>query len=454
MTICHNLKGYDGHLIVKAYKKLSVDVIADTDEKYKRIKIERFVFLGSLQHLNSSLEKLVENLNGDVPYLKAAYPNDYKLLARKQVFMYEYIDSFDKFDETELPPITAFASSLNNGANISETDYKHAKLVYKKLGCKKIGDYLELYLKTDVLLLIDVFENYRKTSMENYGLDPVHYVTAPSLAWDALLKKTGQKLELLTDVDMYNFFESGIRGGVSTCGSLRHAKANNKYIDGYDSEKTNSYIMYMDINNQYGWAMCQKLPTHGFEWVTSNFDKFDEDGYLDPWSIQDLMGDDEGYTAEVDLDYPEELHDKHNDFPLAPESIIPNQWSEYMCEVGELTKLDTPKYSKVSKLTPNLHYKKNYVIHHSALDNYLKKGLKLAKVHRVLKYKESAWLKTYIDSNTELRKKAKSDFKKDQAKLMNVASFGKSMENVRNRIDVKLETEEKVKLRRVKNPRF
>ena len=166
------------------------------------------------------------------------------------------------------------------------------------------------------------------------------------------------------------------------------------------------------------------------------------------------MDDDEGYFAEVDFEYPDELHDKHNDFPLAPESMIPKQWSEYMCSVGSLDRNDDPKYSKVPKLIPNLNNKKNYVIHHQALKTYLKKGLKLTKIHKVLKFKESAWMKPYIEMNTELRKKAKSDFEKYFFKLMNNAVFGKSMENVRNRIEVLLEMNEKVKRRRVKNPRF
>ena len=117
--------------------------------------------------------------------------------------------------------------------------------------------------------------------MENYKLDPCHYITAPSLAWDALLKKTGQKLELLTDLDKYLFVEAKIRGGISTCGSMRYAKTNDPYLEDYDDKKPKSYVMYEDMNNLYGWAMSQKLPTCVFEWVTSDWNTFDKDGYLD-----------------------------------------------------------------------------------------------------------------------------------------------------------------------------
>ena len=267
------------------------------------------------------------------------------------------------------------------------------------------------------------------------------------MAWDALLKNTGQELELLSDVEMYNFVESGLRGGVSTCGGLRYAKANNPYLKDYDEQKPNSYIMYMymDMNNLYGWSMSQPLPTGGFEWVQL------EDGVLDP----DFVHDDEGYIAEVDLEYPEELHDEHNDYPLAPESVCPDEWSEYMQSVGPVNfKTGGPWYGTVSKLIPNLNDKHKYVVHHKALAMYLGMGLKLKRVHRILKFKESPWMAPYIELNTNLRKNAKTDFEKDFFKLMNNAVFGKSMENVRNRIDVKLTVDNDVKKKWIKNPRF
>ena len=172
-VIFHNLKGYDSHLSIK--------VIANTDEKYMQMKIGRFVFIGSMQHLNSLLEKFVEGLDSKVPYLQTEYPNDYKLLARKGVYPYEWIDSFKKFDKKELPPIEAFASSLNNGAGISKKDHIHAKLVYKKLDCKNMGDYHDLYLKTDVLLLGDVFEKkYGNGKLQARSVS-LHYCTISCL---------------------------------------------------------------------------------------------------------------------------------------------------------------------------------------------------------------------------------------------------------------------------------
>jgi len=129
-----------------------------------------------------------------------------------------------------------------------------------------LGEYHDLYLKTDVLLLTDVFENFRDKCLKNIGLDPCHYLTSPGLAWDAALKKTKVKLDLITDIDMQLFIEKGLRGGISYI-AHRYAKANNKYLKDYNPELDDSYLMYLDANNRYGWAMSQPLPTGDFKWL-------------------------------------------------------------------------------------------------------------------------------------------------------------------------------------------
>ena len=296
-----------------------------------------------------------------------------------------------------------FYSKLT-GEGISDEDYEHAKKVWKVFGMKTLQDYHDLYNVTDVLLLADVFENFRKICLDNYKLDPAHYFTAPGLAWDACLKITGVELELLTDIDMLLMIEEGIRGGVSMI-SNRYGKANNKYMgESFNEKEPSKYILYLDANNLYGWAMSKPLPTHGFEWI-----KVDE---LETWELHSCI-------LEVDLEYPKSLHDLHvhNDYPLAPEQIVVN---------------------KVSKLIPNLGNKKKYVLHYENLKQYLRLGLKLTHIHRGIKFKESPWLEKYISLNTKLRTEAKNEFEKDFFKLMNNAVFGKTMENIRNRVDIKL----------------
>ena len=199
--------------------------------------------------------------------------NRFILLLRKGIYPYEYIDSWERFDETSLPDKEAFYSSLNM-EGITSVDYRYAKRVYKEFKSKNLGDYHDLYVQSDTLLLADVFENFRNKCIEIYELDPAHFLSAPGLAWQACLKKTGVKLELLTDIDMLLMVEKEIRGGM--CKAIhRYAKANNRYMESYDKNIESSYLMYLDATNLYGWARSQKLPVNGFEWVKT-LSKFDE----------------------------------------------------------------------------------------------------------------------------------------------------------------------------------
>ncbi|KAG1651860.1 hypothetical protein GQR58_026696 [Nymphon striatum] len=360
----------------------------------------------------SSLDSLVKNIQKHENLEKHCSGN---VLLRKGVYPYDYMDSLAKLDETSLPPKNAFYSKLND-SNISDDDYKHAQSVWNIFKMKSMRDYHDIYLKTDVLHLADVFENFRDVCLQNYILDPAWYYTAPGLAWDAALKITGVELELLSDPDMLLFIEKGIRGGISMI-SHRYGKANNKYMD-YDKDKPTKHLTYLDANNLYGWAMNKPLPTHGFEWMNEN--------ELDSWK-------DHSCILEVDLDYPNKLHDLHNDYPLAPESV---------------------KVNKVAKLIPNLNNKTKYIIHYENLKLYESLGMKIIKVHRGIKFQESPWLKKYIDLNTNLRSKATNDFEKDFFKLMNNSVFGKTMENIRNRVDIQLVNNEKKARKLAAKPNF
>ena len=172
-----------------------------------------------------------------------------------------------KVEEKSLPPKEAFYSKLT-GEGITDEDYPHAHTVWKEFNIESMKDYHKLYDLSDVLLLADIFENFRSICMNHYGLDPAF--SAPGPAWNATLKITKVELELLRDPDMLLMIESGIRGGMATI-SHRHAKAKNEYMGTeFDSADESKFISYLDANNLYGWAMSKQLSTSGFEWMTDN----------------------------------------------------------------------------------------------------------------------------------------------------------------------------------------
>ena len=439
----HNLSGYDSHLFIKklgsSNKKETLECIPNNEEKYitftKNIivgqytnkkgevkdKTFKIVFKDSLKFMPSSLGALVNNLPKDAFKNISKYytPEEVELIKQKGFYPYEYMDTIEKFNNPKPPPQNAFFSKLI-GRGITEKNYKHVLNVWYTFKMEIFKDYHELYNETDVLLLADVFENFRDLCLKIYGLDPVYYFTAPGLAWDACLKITDINLELLSDYNMLLMFEEGIRGGISII-SNRYGKANNKYMrKGFNKNKPSKYVMYVDANNLYGGAMSEKLPTHGFKWLSSGeMKKLFNNQVLQVWEKIPCI-------LEVDLEYPENLHDLHNDYPFCPERVE--------CKNG------------VEKLIPNLRNKTKYVIHYRNLIQCLKAGLKLKKIHRGIKFVESDWMKPYIEMNTNLRAKAKNNFEKDFFKLMNNSVFGKTMENIRNRVDVKLvNTKEKLR---------
>ena len=428
----HNLTGYDSHLFIKKLNTTmgDIDCIPNNQENYisfsKSIKTGEYtdkkgeiknkyfkiVFKDSLKFMASSLEALVNNLpEGALNNLEKYFTTkQVKLLKQKGFFPYDYMDSIEKLKDTKPPPQKAFYSKLT-GKGINNYNYQHVLNVWKTWKMKTFKEYLELYNITDVLLLADVFENFRDICLKNYGLDPVYYYTAPGLAWDACLKMTGVNLELLSNIDMLLMIEKGIRGGISII-SNRYGKANNKYMKDYNKKEASKYLMYVDANNLYGWAMSQKLPVHSFKWMSNKeIENIFNNQIVQVWKKTPCI-------LEVDLEYPEELHDLHNDYPLCPERVE--------CDKG------------VKKLIPNLRHKNNYVVHYKTLMQYLSLGMKLKKIHRGIKFIESDFLKPYIDKNTNLRTQAKNNFEKDFFKLMNNSVFGKTMENIRNRVNVKL----------------
>ena len=279
----------------------------------------------------------------------------------------------------------------------------------------KMGDYRDLYLKTGVLLLADVFEKFIRTCLDYYELDPCHYFSSPALSWDAMLKMTKIELELISDTDMQLFIEKGMRGGILYI-AKRHSKTNNKYMKCYDSSEKSKYIIYLDVNNLYGWPMSQYLPYTEFKWLNQKeISDFCLNSICENSSI--------GYILKVDLQYPSKLHELHNNFPLAPEKleISQNMLSKYCFNIANEYGI---KIGGVNKLVPNLGNKSKYVVHYRNLQLYLSLGMKLTNIYKILKFKQSDWFKKYLDFNTDKRKNAAYSFEKGFFKLMSNSVFG------------------------------
>ncbi|XP_053202895.1 uncharacterized protein LOC128387677 [Panonychus citri] len=453
-VIFHNLKGYDAHLIMKGIKSNTVrniSVIPQNTEKYIAFFMDDFIFLDSLAFLLSSLDTLAGNLPDEhkSKYLSQMFnENDLPLLLSKGCLPYEYMDSWDKFNETNLPSIDAFYSHLSR-KTIDESTYTNLQKIWDHFNCQNLGDFHDIYLKVDVLLLASIFENFRSTSLKQFGLDPCHYFSTPGLTWDAALKVTKTKLDLLTDIDMILMIENGIRGGIS-CAMTRHVVANNPLSENYDEGKPNSYIAFLDVNNLYGYALSDYLPINNFEWVAPE---------LYSQVIESILkGHDQniGYICQVDLIYPKHLHDQHNDYPMAPEKLnVETEWlSNYQKRLIIKLEGEGLKRCKTEKLIPNLRDKKNYVVHERNLKFWLEKGLILDKVHSILKFNQSKWLEPYISMCTLNRKQASSSFEKDFWKLMVNSLYGKSIEDKRKHSKVKVITNGEQALKLIRKPMF
>ncbi|RLU19984.1 hypothetical protein DMN91_008543 [Ooceraea biroi] len=396
--VFHNLFGYDSHFIIKELAsnfKGTIALLPITKEKYisftKNVNEADIVFrnhvklrfIDSLRFLSSSLDKLASFLSKDkLNIVRSEFSNlsieDFDLLARKGVFPYEYMECVEKLQDTRLPSRESFYGSLT-GDTISESDYAHAENIWQRFAIQTLGEYSDLYLKTDVLLLADIFENFRDSCITSYGLDATYYYTLPGFTWDAMLKHTRINFELLTDIDMVMFIERGIRGGLIQC-SNRYVRAKNTW-------------------------------SH-FQWVDDVSD-FDVNAIAPDSST--------GYILEVDLEYPQHLHDAHTDLPFCPTR-------------------DKSPGKRQDKLLATLYDKERYVIHYRNLQQCTRHGLRITKIHRVLQFAQSAWLRRYIELNTQFRMHATNYCEKNLYKLMNNVVFGKTMENVRNHMDVKLVT--------------
>ena len=395
-------------------------IIGTSTEKFIGIETDKFIFVDSYAHLIGPLQKIVDNLMNHDPAnfveLRKEFssPVEFQLMLGKGSFCYEYLDNISKLHES-CPTHDKFFSSLKN-ENISDEEYSTVQKILSVFDINTIGELLELYVKQDCLILCDVINHYRTMVRTNYSLEALCYYTSPALTFDAALRMTRAEIELLQDSTMYMFFEKGIRGGIATA-SRHYFKANNMYIDDYNPENRTSYIFYGDVTNLYGYCLSQQLAIGEFSWVN-----FTREELISKLKTYNHKIDSHGYVMEVDLEIPNDLHDFFEDYPPMPENItitrdMLSPWSNLL--------YGNSSYKSHKKLAPNLYDKNKYICHIANLQYYVELGIILKKHHRVLSFRQSDWLREYIEFNTLQRVQATSDVERDFFKLLINGAFGR-----------------------------
>ena len=380
-------------------------------------------FLDSMRFQQDSLEKLTESLkDDDYIHLKRHFPNHWMLFKNKLAYPYEFYKTLEDYEK----PIDELIKS-GKKAYFSETKNKipdqeeidRTNEIIKLFNIKNGRELRELYNKADVLLLADIFEKFIKVSISEFGINPLYHISLPGTTWSNGLKYTKVELELIKNVDFFQMFENGIRGGMSGVFGDRYIKSDN-----------NAVILHFDMNNLYGISRLQHLPTSNFQIYESN--SITESFINKVLSTHDCIN--LGYVLLVDLIYPDNIKYKTKNFPFCPENktIVPNNFTEYMKE-------HVPKtFRPIGKLICDQTNKEYYIVHYRNLKFYIRMGMIISKLHRIVSFDQSPWLQRYIDYITKKRAEADSDFMKDYLKNLICSFFGKTMENVRNRIKVEI----------------
>ena len=440
---CLNAANFDHKLICYEldYAKTlfpNIEILCKSTEKITAIFCDMFRFIDVISFLPSSLEKLVNILLESKPKLdilaqSGLYYNETqrRLLTKKQCLCYEYIKSLSQLrTETRLPKKSDFFSKLNN-TGLTDDEYSHSLKVFKEFGCKNLLDYVILYQRVDTYLLSEVFENYRKLARVSFDLDPLNYVTSPSYSFDCMLYKTKARIERVQDPQIFLEIESNIRGGLSLC-SERYVEATpnltkKQFARLSKSQQSKQFkLLYFDVVNLYGYCMTFPLPVSSYRYLSRQ-----EIKQIDWYRPNENSG--YGYILTCDLKYPAKYHKAHSSFPLAPESIeiTYDDLSPFNKRCFDMT--SSNRNYKAKKLTATLGDKNNYTLYYLNLSDYLRWGLVLTKIHSVISFREENFMKTYVETCADLRRKATNNVEKTIYKSSVNTLYGKTLENVRDR---------------------
>ncbi|CAL8144489.1 unnamed protein product [Orchesella dallaii] len=448
-VFCHNFTGYDSHLLMTAAKKgvvKTAKLMGQNSERITSFTVNNLLrFIDSLSFFGGmGLDRVVESLDkSDFLILKEEIlkkyqrevdpltDEDVKLLLKKAAYPYKYMNSWDRFKETKLPPIDCFFNDLSNEA-MDPKVYDNAQKVFDRFHIKNLGEWHDLYVFLDVLLFTCCLISLRNEMFSSFDLCVTHYVSLPQYTMDACLKHTKERIEMIQDQNMYMYLERGIRGGLTTCGDTRAAQANNEYCPWYERSKPTSWLVYLDKNNLYGFGLSSELPIGGYKWLsTGQIEKINKNCTEHLKKLQEMK--DYGEFLEVCIEYPEEMHDKFNSFPPVPFKRTIDE-SEVSCIQQELgNQLGVGKSAwKCQKMVADL-MPKTIICHYRVLKTWVDLGVKITRVVSGLSFIEKAWMKPYIQFNTDKRAQAKSKFQINIRKFLNNSLYGKQIMDARKK---------------------
>jgi hypothetical protein len=414
-----------------------------------------------LPALATAVDRLVGSVRGDtsavrmlLPFTSRENPDDaqFEVRMEKGHFPYEYCDSLARYEEPCLPPPEAFASKLTGSPGLEAEDYAMVQRQFRVFGCSNLGDFEREYLKTDVSLLADCIAAFQETALKSkFGLDPLWFLTAPGYAWVAMLWTTKVRLQLFTagEMDKYMFWQSMIRGGL--CGPVKRFASSNDPAnqEHYIPDEEQRCIKYYDANALYASVMwLQALPVRDFIW-----ERVPEGEAWYPWLCERLTSThgSRGYALRVDVEFPDECHDRLDEYPPLPINLPPEQ--EWLSTWQRDHQPST--WRPFPKLMQTLLPRQRYVVEAKELLLAIEMGAKVTAVHQIMSYHQERFMRGYIEICTEMRAKAKSESEKQFAKLMGNSVFGKFMENkLRRDTQLHIVTSEEQAVRLASNPRF
>lgn len=449
-VIAHSLSNYDGKLILQEIHRMhgDISVIPKSSENFLSFRVGKFVFLDSFKFLPASLKVLSINLkNSGLQHFKhtakiVECEEDLEMVAIKGALPYDWLSNFDKLEQTKLPPYNDWYNSLKQ-EHISPQTYDICRKIWDKFGCETVYDYILIYLSLDCLLLSDIYERYRSLCIQHFNLDPIHFYSSAGLSYNAALKMLKHPLELISDRTQLECILSGIRGGLATVGETLYAEANNPYCANYDPKCRTSYLAYLDLTNAYGRSLMQPLPYKHFRWLgKSDVKQFDV--------LHVPRASKTGYICDVSLQYPAELHDRDNSFPL-----IAHKKNIKISDLSPFTQSQCLDRQRIGeRLVGSLENHKSYVLHYKYLQFLVSRGIKVLKYNRILAFTQGPIFKEYIIKNTLLRKKAKDKFEELLPKLMVVSLFGKCLQNDLAKMNVTLCTNKSKAEKLIARPNF